>query len=144
MVKHREILLIGTIEILIGSVTVLGNFLTLALSLNTKSPTILGFVIIAGCLSTSIGLGLFKHQKWAYKLLLYFSSVIILSKVLIFLHVIVLNGELEMSLHKAFEFPVSESWRNGMNNLKSFISISYHGLIIVLLSKKNIKNHFLH
>jgi hypothetical protein len=52
MKNYRTILCIGIIEILIGVVTILANIFMLTFSVNTKTPTVLLFVIIAGTTST--------------------------------------------------------------------------------------------
>ena len=127
MQSYRTIVIIGTIEILIGLITVLLNIVTLLLLANDKSPNVLAFVIIAGCLSTLIGVGLLKFHKKAYDLLLYFSSVIILSKVLIIFGIIQLNGALETTVP---------------GPVKSSISILYHSFILYYLKRPDIKSIF--
>ena len=127
MKHYRTVLIIGMIEICIGGSTLLGNFFTLIQSQNNKSLGVLCFVLIAGTVSTLLGIGLLNYRKEAYLILLYFSSVIILSKVLIVMGVIELSGALETT------FPSS------MKNLTSMI---YHGFIIAYLSKPGIKQIF--
>ncbi len=87
------------------------------------------FVILAALLSTLLGIGVLKFHKLAYQLLLYFSSVIILSKILIFMDIIQFNGALETF------FP---------STLKNGISVLYHGFIIYYFQKKEIKEIFYH
>jgi len=142
MKSYRTILIIGIIEILIGSVTLFSNFFLILFNMNNKSPNILLFVVVAACVSTLLGIGMLKFNKAAYELLLYFSSVIILSKALIFLGIFHLNGELEVSIHQIAKIPVSETWRQSMNLLKSLISLSYHGFVIYFLRKPDIKALF--
>jgi hypothetical protein len=127
MRHYRLLLAIGVIEILIGSVTILFNLVTLGLSQNDKTLNVLGFVLVAGTISTLIGIGLLRFKKIAYQLLLYFSSVIILSKILIFIDVIQLNGALETTLP---------------GPVKNMASIAYHASIIVYLNKPGIKQIF--
>ena len=128
MRHYRLVLTIGIAEILIGGITLLSNLVTLALSQNNKSFGVLCFVIIAGVISTLLGMGLLSFRKKAYQLLLYFSSVIILSKILIFMNVIHLNGALETIIP---------------GSIKNIISILYHGFIIVYLKKPGIKRIFI-
>ncbi len=127
MRHYRTVLFIGIIEIAIGGITLASNFITLALSHNSKSLSVLCFVVISGIISTLLGIGLLKFRKEAYLLLLYFSSVIILSKVLIFMNVIHLNGSLETSIPGA---------------VKNTASIVYHGFVIAYLNKPDIKQIF--
>ena len=127
MRHYRLVLAIGIIEILTGSVTIFFNFVTLGLSQNTKTINVLCFVIIAGVISTLIGIGILRLKKTAYQLLLYFSSVIILSKILVFFDVIQLNGALETTIP---------------GSVKNIASIVYHGLVIAYLSKSSIKQIF--
>ena len=121
------VLIIGVIEVLIGSLTLLNNFRAMLLGVNPKSPEILFFVTVAATISVLIGIGILKFNKHAYLLLLYFSSVIILSKLLIFMHIIYLNGELENAI------PAS---------IKNIVSVIYHGSVIYCLRKKDIKRIF--
>lgn len=127
MKHYRLVLTIGIIEILIGGVTLLSNLLALALSQNTKSLSVLCFVVTAGIISTLLGIGLLKFRKIAYYLLLYFSSVIILSKVLIFMDVIHLNGALETTIP---------------GFIKNITSVIYHGFIILYLVRPGIRRIF--
>ena len=144
MTNNTILQIIGVIEIAIGSSALLGNFLLLALSLNAKSFNVLIFVIITGCMSTLIGIGILKLNATAYKLLLYFSTFIVLSKLLLFFHIIELNGQLEISIHEIFNIPLSEGLKNFMINFKSLTSIGYHSFLIYILRQENIKKEFVH
>lgn len=144
MKNYRIILIIGIIEILLGSSALLGNFITLLLGINDKTPNVLLFVAVAGSISTLLGIGILKFNKRAYQILLYFSTVIILSKICILLDIIQLNGALEVSVHRALSIPLSETFKNFMADLKNWISIIYHAAIIYYLSKKEIQTLFLH
>ena len=127
MKHYRAILTIGFIEICIGGGALLSNVFTLALSQNNKSFGVLCFVLTAGVISALLGVGLLKCRIESYHLLLYFSSVIILSKVLIFMGVIHLNGALETSVP---------------GPIKNIISIIYHSFVIAYLRKPDIKQIF--
>ncbi|MEW5894844.1 MAG: hypothetical protein AB1650_03650 [Candidatus Omnitrophota bacterium] len=128
MKTFRDVLLIGVIEILIGGVTLTGKFLSFALSLKVSPPNVYFFVITAACTSMAIGWGMLNTKKWAYQLLLYFSSVIFLSKILIFMDIIHLNGALLGS--------VIPQWINHI------ISMIYHGGLIILLQREDVKEVF--
>ena len=127
MEHYRTILIIGIIEILIGSVTIFSNFLTLALSINNKTPNVLIFVITAGITSTLIGVGLLKLKRTAYQLLVYFSTVVLLSKALIFMGIIQLNGSLETTVPTP---------------IKRTTSFVYHTFVLYFLNKRDVKQIF--
>jgi hypothetical protein len=74
-----------------------------------------------------IGIGLLLFKKPAYQLLLYFSSVIILSKILIWLEVLQLNGALETTIP---------------SEIKRSISLLYHVSIIYFLTRPGVKKLF--
>jgi len=124
----RVLLAIGLIEILIGGLTLLTMAFSLLLSLNTKAPNVLTFVLMTAILSLLLGIGILIHNEIAYKLLIYFSSVIILSKILIFADLLRLNG--------AFENFVPSP-------VKNVTSIAYHSFLIFYLTKSDIKNIFI-
>jgi len=142
METYRGVLIIGIIEILIGTVTLLGNLIFTIFNLNFKAPNILLFVIISASISTLIGIGILKQNRAAYYLLLYFSSVILLTKFLMFAGIITISGELEVSVHLALHSPVSEMLRQTMNTLKNLVSSGYHGFLIYYLLKPNVKAVF--
>lgn len=119
MVHYRTVLIIGAIEILIGIVTFMVNIFSVMIGTNPKPLGVLFFVLLTACVSTSLGIGLLKYSKIAYILLLYFSSVIILTKFLIILDVIQLNGALETTIP---------------GPIKNGISLLYHGFVIYYLS----------
>ena len=127
MNPKKIIPLIGIIEIYIGGVTLVSNLLSVFLAANPKTPNVFWFVTVTGFLSTFIGIGILKLKQPAYQLLLYFASVIILSKILIFMNIIQLNGALETAV------PTS---------IKNLISIFYHGFIVLYLSRRDVKTHF--
>ena len=128
MKQYRPVLIIGIIEIVIGGSILLTNFSTLALSLNHKTPNVLLFVIVTGTLSALIGIGILKFSKTAYQLLIYFSSVIILSKILILMDIVQLHGTFESMLSP---------------QLRSCVSIAYHSFVIFYLTQKDVRDIFL-
>ena len=125
--QFKAILIIGAIEILIGGTTLLGTIATLVFSVNTKPPNVLLFVVCTGMISALIGIGLVRFQKGAYQLLLYFSSIVLLSKALIFLEIIHLSGALETTVPSP---------------IKNIISCVYHAGVIYYLKKENIQAIF--
>jgi hypothetical protein len=123
----RTILIIGIIEICIGGLTLLTTWFSLIQGTNLKSPNVLLFVIVAATVSTSIGIGILKFKKIAYDLLLYFSSVVIFSKLLIFMGIIQLNGTLQTAVPSYFN---------------DVVSVVYHAYVIYFLKQEEIKKVF--
>jgi len=128
MVKNKVILSIGLIEISIGVITLFVTIGALLFSLNSKSPNVLIFVLITASISTLLGFGILIYSDLAYRLLIYFSSVILLSKILIFADIIRLNGTLETLI------PLSS---------KNIVSIFYHAFVIIYLNIGSIKKQFI-
>jgi len=119
--------LIGIIEILIGGVTLAGIVAASFLGSNTKAPNVLLFVSGAAAVSTFLGIGILRLNKIAYLLLLYFSSVVFLSKVLVFMDVIRLNGALETTIPA----PVKDT-----------ISLVYHAFVFGFLVRRKTRRLF--
>ena len=127
MNPSKTIFAIGLIEILIGSITLTTVLVSVLNQTNLKTFNVLTFVVVTSLISLLIGIGILRHDKAAYQLLIYFSSVIVLSKILIIANIISLNGALEASVPQP---------------LKNSISIIYHSFVIVFLAQKNIKARF--
>ncbi len=127
MTHVKTISIIGIIEILVGGTTLALTSLTFFLGTTQKHPNVLAFVLLTSCVSTLIGIGLLKSNKLAYQALLYFSSVIVLSKVLIFLGIIQLNGALGTQIP---------------DSLKNIISIVYHSAVIYFLTHHTVREVF--
>lgn len=108
---------IATIECLIGLSTVL----VLTLHPGPAKPLAVSlFVFVAASISFTIGLGLFYQDERARRWLVYFSGYICLEKLLIFMGVLTLNGQV---LPTAWDLP------------KDILSFGYHAALIVLLSR---------
>lgn len=120
-------LFFGITEILIGAITLIAVFLNIAQGKSEKPTEVLIFVLIACCISIGLGLGILRYNKNSLHLLLFFSSAIILSKILVFADIISLNGALETAV------PVP---------LKNTISILYHSLLIFYFTRKSIREKF--
>jgi hypothetical protein len=121
------IVLFSAIEIFIGLFTLLVVSFSIILDFNTKPLNILIFVYVTSILSFFLGIGILRLNKQAYELLIFLCIVIILSKVLIFLNIIRLNGALETT------FPP---------NIKNAISVIYHSLFLLYLKSKTTKSLF--
>ena len=121
------IIIFGIIEVLIGSVTSAAVILSIIQGRSTKPLEVLIFVLSTAAISTGLGVGILKHNLICYYVLLYFSSIIILSKVLIFAKIITLNGALETTVPSL---------------LKNTISILYHSLLISYFIRRSIREQF--
>ena len=109
------IVFFGITEILIGCITLAAVSLSLFQGKSTKPLEVLIFVIITSLVSFGLGIGILKHNLQSYHLLLFFATVIILSKILIFAKIMHLSGELETVIPA---------------DVKNIISIFYHGILI--------------
>ena len=123
MSKNQITRAIGSIEILFGGFTLLLTLSSLLFSFNTKPVNVVLFVLITAAISTLLGIGVLTYHKLAYTLLLYFSSVILLTKFLMLCGIIYLNH--------AFQTFVPSAVVNA-------ISMLYHGLLIVYLKQEDI------
>lgn len=126
--KHSlGIILFALTEILIGSVTLSALLSSIILEKSQKPPEVLLFIFGTSLISIGLGLGILRYSPNAYHLLLFFSAVIILSKILIFLKIISLNEMLETAI------PAS---------LKTITSIIYHSMIILYFKRKKVEEQF--
>ena len=94
---------------------------------SVKPLEVLIFVIFTAIISASLGIGILRYNLACYNLLLYFSSIIIISKILVFGNIITLNGALETTIPAG---------------VKKIISILYHSAIIIYFSSQPIRKLF--
>ncbi|MEK6714676.1 MAG: hypothetical protein AABY43_01350 [Candidatus Omnitrophota bacterium] len=127
MKRNLGIRLFGLIEIFIGAVTLFAVVLSLIQGKSAKPLNVLLFVLFTALTSLGIGIGILRHNLNCYRLLLYFSSIIVLSKILIFAKIISINGALETTIPS----PV-----------KHIISIIYHSIIILYFTRNRVKEKF--
>ena len=127
MKSKSGIKIFALIEILIGTVTLAAVILSLIQNQSTKPLGVIIFVLTASAISISIGFGILKYNLACYYLLLYFSSIIILSKILIVANIITLNGASETTVPPA---------------TKNIISILYHSLVIFYFTRKSVRENF--
>ena len=118
---------IAITEILLGGITLFAVIASLILRESAKPVEVLIFVLTTSGLSLGLGIGILKKNLASYQLLLFFSSVIVLSKILIFAKIISLNGALETTIPA---------------ELKNMVSVTYHSLIIILLTRQPVKKVF--
>lgn len=121
------VIVFAFIEILIGSITLTAVLLSLAQGKSEKPLEVLIFVLATAVISAGLGLGILKLSLACYQLLLYFSSIIILSKILIFARIITLSGTLETTIP---------------SSLKNALSILYHCLLIFYFTRKRVREQF--
>jgi hypothetical protein len=123
----RGIVIFGIVEILTGCVTLAAVFSSLWLGRSTKPLEVLIFVLITAATSLGLGIGLLKRNLQSYRVLLFFSAAIILSKVLIFSKIIYLSGALETVIP---------------SSTKNIVSMVYHSLLILFLAQSAVKSQF--
>lgn len=115
-------------EIMLGIV----SLFSLAFSLLNNPPsyptTLTTFLLAAALISISLGIGILNFSRQSYYLLIFFSGVIVLSKILIFSNII--------SLNQAITSPFTP----GVKNSVSFI---YHSLLIFYFTRKPVIDIFL-
>jgi hypothetical protein len=117
----------GLTEVIIGSLTLFAVMLSLLSGTSTKPPEVLIFVLTTSVISLSLGIGIFRKSLHSYHLLLFFSTVIIMSKILIFGKIIFLSGDLETAVPSP---------------IKNIISIIYHSLLILYFIRPAIRKQF--
>jgi len=115
-------------EILIGIVTLVAVAASIIEATSRKPTEVIVFVLISAAISIYLGFGILRHNFVCYYLLLYFTSIIILSKILIFAKIITLSGALETSIP---------------SDLKNLISIFYHGSLIFYFMRLPVRNIFI-
>lgn len=126
--KHNHgILIFGLIEIGIGLVTLIAVTASLILGKSTKPLEVVIFVLATAIISLGLGIGILRYNLRSYHLMLFFATVIILSKILILAKIISLSGALETK--------VSPSTKNT-------ISIIYHSLLIWYFLRPSVKKQF--
>jgi len=127
--KYKTLIrIISFIELFIGLATIVGLIASSLIFISAKPINVFVFVFISSLISVAIGLGLFYYREWARKVLLFFSTYIVLTKILVFFNLISFNGEI-------ITFVSTGS--------KNFISITYHILIIMVLCQPAAKINFL-
>ena len=115
------------VEIIIGVVTLAVVSANLLLGNSAKPPEVTVFVLTTAAISAALGFGILGGNLTSYRLLLFFSKTIVLSKILIFAHIISLNGALETTIP---------------SSAKNLISIVYHSLLIFYFTRRPIREVF--
>jgi len=122
------VVVFAIIEIILGYITLLAVSVSLIRGWSTKPQEVVIFVLATTVISVCLGLGVLRYSLRSYYLLLYFSSIIILSKLLIFTKIISLNGALETTIP---------------SHLKNAISVLYHSLLIFYFTRSSVKKQFI-
>lgn len=125
--KRTAIKTIAYLELIIGSLTLVSLIILSLLSASRKPLNVFIFVFISSTISVIIGLGLFAHRNWARKTLFFFSTYILLTKVLIFLNLLHFEGEIITCLP---------------GSLKDIVSFLYHSWILLFFNRESVKKIF--
>ena len=121
------ILCFGITEISLGTVTLIAHLTASTLTLYQKPLNVLTFVMVTAIISVGLGIGILNYNVHARHMILFFASMIILSKILIFTGIISLHGALETTMPEV---------------LKNTISLIYHAAILVYFNLPKIKEKF--
>lgn len=127
MKPGRGIVLFGITEIIIGATTLGAVMLSVFLGKSAKPAGVLIFVLASSAISVFLGLGVLKRRLSSYHLLLFFSTLILLSKILIFAKIISLSGALETALPQP---------------AKNLISVIYHSCLIFYFTRLSTREQF--
>ena len=121
------IISIGWIEVLLGLITIIAVSLSLLFGFSQKPLPVLWFVYITSAISLTLGIGILRYNLASYRLLIFFAKLIIISKILIFVGIIHLNGALETLIPA---------------QVKNIVSIFYHFLMLWYLGLREVKKCF--
>jgi hypothetical protein len=127
MQRGRGIKYFAYSEIILGLASLGSTFICLLKHYCIYPPASLAFLLITAFISISLGLGILKHNVHAYHLLIFFSGLIVLSKILIFGQIISLNQNIITLLPP------------GTKNMTSLI---YHSLLIFYFTRKPVIDVF--
>lgn len=127
IIKKSLVVFFGIIEIALGSFTLIMLLISLIFDKPQKPPEVFLFVLTTSIISAGLGIGILRRNLSSYHLLLFFATVIILSKLLIFAKIITLSGALETSMP---------------TEVKNLISIFYHSLLIWYFTRPSVKEYF--
>jgi len=122
------VFIFGALEIIIGSLTLIAVTISLLSGISTKPYNVLVFILFSSFISFVLGWGIWAYNSKSRSLLLYFATLVILSKILIFFKIITLNGALETRIP---------------SSVKDAISLVYHLCIIWYFNYKSVKSHFI-
>ncbi|MDP2940738.1 MAG: hypothetical protein Q8N85_00565 [Candidatus Omnitrophota bacterium] len=126
--KHGlGIIFVGLVEICIGVVTLTSLIEASLFGQSTKPPEVFIFVLVTSLISLGLGIGILRYNLGCYHLLLYFATLIIFSKLLIFAGIISLNGALETFVP---------------SGIKNTVSVIYHGLLLLYFNSAGVRKRF--
>jgi hypothetical protein len=127
MSKPKGVLFFGIAEITIGTATLAAVLTSLLFSYSEKPLNVLIFVITTSVISIYLGVTILKYKIHSLHMLLFFATMIILSKALIFTGIISLHGALETNLPEP---------------LKNIFSLIYHAAILVYFNLPKVRARF--
>lgn len=125
--RNYGIVISGLIEVNIGFVTLVAVITSLILGKSTKPPEVLVFVLATSIISLGLGIGILRRSLAGYHLLLFFATVIVLTKILILAKILTLSGAIETTLPQS---------------TKDIISIIYHSLLIWYFTRASVRRQF--
>lgn len=117
----------GLIEVAVGGISFIAIVRSLILGISLKPLPVLVFILLTAIISFFLGIGILRRSLNAYHYILFFSTVIILSKILIFAKIINLSGALETSVPA---------------HIKNIISIIYHAALIFYFIRPSVREYF--
>ena len=118
---------VGLIEICIGMVTLAALIESCLFGQSAKPPEVFLFVLATSLLSLGLGAGILRYSLGCYRLLLYFATLVVFSKLLIFAGIISLNGALETSIP---------------SGVKNTVSVVYHSMLILYFNSAAVRKLF--
>ncbi len=117
----------GIIEICIGLFTLSAVLTSLVIGVSAKPPEVMAFVVITSSISFGLGIGILRRSIHSYHLLLFFSTMVIFSKFLVFARIISLSGALETAIP---------------STAKNIISVVYHLALIAYFILPAVRKEF--
>lgn len=117
----------GLIEICIGLITLIAVILSLVSGSSAKPAAVLVFVLATSLISTALGIGVLMNNLTSYHMLMFFATVVVFSKGLIFAKIISLSGALETNIP---------------SSVKNIISIVYHSILIFYFTSPQVRKLF--
>jgi len=114
-------------ELLIGFITLLSLMIYSFYLQNPKPVNIFIFVLISNLISIILGAGIIYCKERARQMLVFFSGYVLITKLMMIFGLLNFTGEIITFIKTDF---------------KNYISIIYHGIVIILLNQINIKKYF--
>jgi len=127
MKRSWVIFAFGFIEIAIGVIALAAEFFRLFSEGLPQPFSVRIFVITAAVISLILGVGIIRRNFTAYRYLIVFSGIVVLSKVLAFFRIITISTALGNSLHQPH---------------LNFVSVVYHSCLILYFYRSSMRKEF--